>query len=360
MSRQAGQAGAGVGDRDELLRVVDQLVEVAEVGDRLDRRAGLGGDYEQRLVEGQGVFQLDDRLRVGGVQDQKLQPVGIGERVAEDLETNDDPPMPRTTAWVNPLACVLGELIELGDPLQHGVGYCQPAQAVGDLGGVVLPDRVVLAPHPADDIPVTDSETMCRPASRSWSQFGLPADPAGAHLLDLLLQGGQQGREALLEGLDSLRLQLGADLLEVDLLVGEAGQDLQRLSEVRSDRVLPDFAVVLEGVHRLLGHGVDGVRADQLVDVVGVRVGRVLGPGGGQRARCTLAPAAASFSSGGRRRSAGTAGRRALRWRWRPCPVAASRGSRASTAESTREMKNEATDSRGRWAGRRPCAAPGR
>ncbi len=38
--------------------------------------------------------------------------------------------------------------------------------------------------------------------------------------------------------------------------------------------------MVLEGEDRLLGHRVDGVRADQLVDVQRVRVGRVLGRGG--------------------------------------------------------------------------------
>jgi hypothetical protein len=47
--------------------------------------------------------------------------------------------------------CMVGERHELADPLVHQVGDGEPAEAVGDLGRVVLPDRVVLAPDPLDD-----------------------------------------------------------------------------------------------------------------------------------------------------------------------------------------------------------------
>ena len=46
---------------------------------------------------------------------------------------------------------LLRERLELADPLVHQVDDREPAETVGDLGRVVLPDRVVLAPDAFDD-----------------------------------------------------------------------------------------------------------------------------------------------------------------------------------------------------------------
>ena len=84
----------------------------------------------------------------------------------------------------------------------------------------------------------------------------------------------------------------------------------------------PEPAVVPEGREGLGGHGVDGLGADQLLDVEHVAVAR------GSWCRCWPTARAASGRpwpagppSGRRRRSSCSSGRRAWRWRPRPCPA---------------------------------------
>ncbi len=86
-----------------------------------------------------------------------------------------------------------------------------------------------------------------------------------------------------------------------------------------------DVAVVAERVHGLRRHGVDRVGPDQLVDVEGVGIGRVLDAGGGPEQPLRRgAGVGQRASSAAPRSSPGSAGRRAWRWRWRSGRAAAS------------------------------------
>ena len=123
-------------------------------------------------------------------------------------------------------------------------------------------------------------------------------------------------------------------------------------SRVPRDRVAGVAAVVGDGVEGRLRHGVDHAGDDQLVDVSGVGIGGVLDPGG-----CPQGPLrmrAGAFERGpaiARHDALVAGGTPAGRSRWRPCrsarrprrvPIVSSRG---STSASTRNTKNEATDS---------------
>src|SRR3954451_287632 len=98
--------------------------------------------------------------------------------------------------------------------------------------------------------------------------------------------------EQLLEGvrelLDALLLQRRDDVVVVDAGLAQVLEDLLRAVEVALERLAVDLAVVLEGLDRLWRHGVDGVGADQLLDVHRVLVGVVLDRGRGPQAALRL------------------------------------------------------------------------
>ncbi len=103
----------------------------------------------------------------------------------------------------------------------------------------------------------------------------------------------------------------------------QVGEHRGRLLVGAVDGVAADHAVVGDGVDGLLRRGVDRVRRDQLDDVAGVVVRRVLDAGGGpQRTLLVARRRPPARPSARRRTSPRTAGRPAGRWRSPPCPAA--------------------------------------
>ena len=82
----------------------------------------------------------------------------------------------------------------------------------------------------------------------------------------------------VLELLDAVGLEVVGDGLEIDPAVTERQQDGAVLVGVVGQRLV-GRAMFDPGVQGLRRHGVDGVRADQVVDVPGIRQRRVLGAG---------------------------------------------------------------------------------
>src|SRR3954462_12820145 len=100
----------------------------------------------------------------------------------------------------------------------------------------------------------------------------------GDELAALGFDAVDQLAERVGELLDALALEDGDHVVVVDAGLGESLEDTARLVDVLLERER-DVAVILEGVDRLLRHRVHGLRADQLLDVDHVAIGRVLGRG---------------------------------------------------------------------------------
>ena len=103
----------------------------------------------------------------------------------------------------------------------------------------------------------------------------------------------------------------------------EVGQHAARASSTSSSRLSRELAVIAERVERRGRHRVDGVRADQLLDIEHVAVGLVLGAGARPQQPLRLgALRAPALPTRAARTAACSADRRAWRWRSRPCPAA--------------------------------------
>ena len=139
-------------------------------------------------------------------------------------------------------------------------------------------------------------------------------------------RAGSPGR--LSNFVDALVLEHLDDVVHVDA-DGRQRRELWLARRCSTGRtVSPVIATVVgDGLEGLLGHGVDGVRRDQLDDVQGVGVGRVLDAGRRpQRALPVRAARGQRAASGRWRRPPRRPGRPGARWRRRPCRA----GARAS------------------------------
>ena len=169
--------------------------------------------------------------------------------------------------------------------LAHPGGLVEPAEPARLV--LARPDGRVARPDPRDEL-----------------------SPLGRHRRRQLAPLGLDARDQLVERvgelLHALALERRDDVVVVDAGRGELGEQLLGLRDALEHRVAAHLAVVAEGLERLGRHRVDGVGADQLLDVHHVAVGRVLGRGRGperpllasrprRRARSQLGPAKASW-----------------------------------------------------------------
>src|SRR5665647_462774 len=99
---------------------------------------------------------------------------------------------------------------------------------------------------------------------------------ASSPLVGLGGEAGEHVLEGLVEAGDTPVLQGQADVVHVDTGGGQSAHHLVCVLHAGVDGA-GQGAVVLEGGDRGLGQGVDGVGADELVDVQGVGIGGVLG-----------------------------------------------------------------------------------
>src|SRR4029077_15468349 len=114
---------------------------------------------------------------------------------------------------------------------------------------------------------------------------------SGLLLVQLALGGFEQFTPRLLELVHALDLEHLEDVGHVDTGGLELVEDGLRLVRRTTDGVALDVAVIGDGVHRLLRHGVHRVGCYELRDVERVRIVRVLHPG--RRPEHALYPGAA-------------------------------------------------------------------
>ena len=164
--------------------------------------------------------------------------------------------------------------------LAHETGRVEPAKPI--LGDVFLsPKRGVAGPESRRRFLLPRELDAARGVVLPLAQ-----PLAELHLLHAPLRGGarldgvQEAVEGLGEELESIVGELLADLLEIDAQLGQLAQLRARLLRSLRDR-LRHLAVVVEGLQRAERHGVDGVLADERLDVVHVAVSLVLGAGRG-------------------------------------------------------------------------------
>ena len=104
--------------------------------------------------------------------------------------------------------------------------------------------------------------------------------------LELLLLAGdllEQFRDRIREQLHPVDLEVVGHFVHVDADAGQLAQHLAGAVHVL-EQTRPYLAVLFEGHHGLLRHGIDRFRADQLLDVHHVAVVRILGTGAGPQA----------------------------------------------------------------------------
>jgi len=136
-----------IGDRGKLAPVATALLpEEIEVGASLERRAGLRGGDEERLLEIEELEDVADHRGMRRVED--VEALGA-ERPLQHLRREARAAHPEQDAGVEPvLPRALGELgLEDVLALQRRVEPAEPAVLV-----CVRPDALVARPDPADEI----------------------------------------------------------------------------------------------------------------------------------------------------------------------------------------------------------------
>ena len=158
--------------------------------------------------------------------------------------------------------------------------------------------------------------------SGSGRAMAWPVEPVAEQLGAFARDGGEQLVEGIGKAPHAVLGQLGGHRVDGNAACFERGHGLLGRADILL-QARTHAAMVAEGVHGLRRHGVDGVGADQFLDIEHVAVGGVLGAGAGpeqplrmRAARLQLLPAFAA------EQRAGNAGRRAWHWRSRPCPSA--------------------------------------
>ena len=187
--------------------------------------------------------------------------------------------MPSTTASVKfcPFTrCAI--ILVIGDV---GRGRAvQPAQPFVLVGAG--PDRFVVLPEPADfrrGAPVF-GRLLDRLADIAAERQRLPVEACAEHGGALVRDRAVELVGGIGEQLDAVLDQLGRDRIERDAGLFELGEDVLGVLDIFLEAVAR-LAVIAEGVERCRRHGVDGVGADQLLDIEHVAVVLVLGAGRG-------------------------------------------------------------------------------
>src|SRR3954453_18421791 len=97
--------------------------------------------------------------------------------------------------------------------------------------------------------------------------------------VELTLRGLEQLEPCLLELLHAFGLEHAEPIRKVDAPPGQLVEQLLGFAGGAADGVAGDVAVIGDRIDRLLRHGVPGVRRDQLGDVEGFGIVRVLDAG---------------------------------------------------------------------------------
>ena len=168
LAREWLELRAGVGDRREgFAPPAGALPEEVEMAARLERRAGLRRDDEQRPLGVEPVGQPPDRSRVGRVEHlEELAP----ERAPEHLRREARPAHAEEDDRVEAAGRSGDELLQLADPLEDAQRLVQPAEpAVLVTTG---PQRRVASPEALDKLRgVERSQRPTRPrARRTWRE----------------------------------------------------------------------------------------------------------------------------------------------------------------------------------------------
>src|SRR5439155_18303148 len=163
----------------------------------------------------------------------------------------------------------------------------QPAEPVADLlalGRIRRPEGRVLGPETSRRIVLLQLREL-RVDDRLQPAKAVPLARAlaGLDLLRALVQRGEQAFERLGKGFHPLDLELLCDLVQIHPHAGELLQLPVRQLDVLVEAAAY-FAVLAERGQRGGWNRVHGIRSDQLLDVVGVGVARVLRRGAGPEA----------------------------------------------------------------------------
>ncbi len=135
------QRRPGIGDDGEVVRHRARAPEVLEQRSRLRGGTRLRGRDEQRPVEWQLALDAPDRRRIVGIEHVKLQVIAVPvERAGDHEREQARPAHAEDECMREPVgARSPSEALQPVDLGVHGFGHGEPAEPVGDLGGIVLP-----------------------------------------------------------------------------------------------------------------------------------------------------------------------------------------------------------------------------
>ena len=258
-------------------------MEVAELGQRLDRAARLARHDEERVGEVERALGREHRTRIGRVEHVEPQPaLEVAERPAHDLGREARPAHAEQHRIGQPVtAAGLGEGPQLVGALEDLVGLGEPAEAVSDLGPRPTPERLVLAPDAACDV-------LLRRLAHALGDRGLEVGrhrrleglrPARGNRLALALDAGQQLVEGVHEQVHAVAQQLVRHVVDVDAGLCQRAHRALDVGRIGVRRRPLHLELLAGGEERGQRHRVDGVRSHQAVDVHHVGVARVLHPG---------------------------------------------------------------------------------
>ena len=262
--RELVELGPRVGDHGELLGPPDPVPEEGEMGARLQRAAGFRGEHEQRLVGRQLLGVAMDGAGIAGVQDPEVEatradPERLAQHLREQAGAAHAAPQHMGEAVVLQL---LREGQEILDLLLHLMGRHQPADPIGDLGRVAVPQGVVERP-----------DAPGRPAPGQIGLGGIGRGRSRTEELGAAIARLAQGRGLGLDALQQLREGIVEGVAPLDLQLVRQGVDVDAgLRDLRDHRLggggirrqeRADAAVPAERQQGRLGHGVDGVRGGE-------------------------------------------------------------------------------------------------
>ena len=176
LAGEGAELGAGVGDDREAAAAAGALPRPLEVAARLDGGAGLRrGDVQRR---GRVALEAEPRDGggVGGVEHVEPRPARAPARSVRASTSGKrlEPPMPITRTCSIPSTSASHRLVSAGQVGLHLGDHRDPPEPVGQLGGVVAPERVVAGEEPR--APRRGRAGRCR-TSRTASSKSLTIRP---------------------------------------------------------------------------------------------------------------------------------------------------------------------------------------
>ena len=287
LGRNLLQRRAGIGDGDEAMAGLvladglgDAIEEIILHHVRLGGAAGFAGDDEQRVGEIDRILHRAHLRGIGGIEHMQFREAGF---LRKGFRQHFRPEARAAHAEHDGIAEILslhaaGKILVIGDV--GGGGAVQPAQPFVLV--VIGPDRFVLLPQAADCC-------RCAPVLGAFldglldavaERELLPVDAAAERGRALVRDRAIELVGGIGEQLDAVLDQFFRDGVERDAGFFELFQHVPRVLDIFFEAVAR-LAMVAECIERCRRHGVDGVGADQFLDIQHVAVVLVLGAGGG-------------------------------------------------------------------------------